>query len=73
MKCLVLQSFAGLQYSAARGTEINLPADEAKSLEHAGIVKILADYKPEMAYETAQLSKPENKAISGKAKNRTRH
>lgn len=68
MKCICLQSFAGLIYSGAKGKEINLPIDEARSLESAGIVKIIADYVPEVAYETAEAAKKgrETKVIKPK-------
>ena len=54
MKCLVLHGFAGLHYNSAPGKEIDLPLSEARSLASQGIVKIMEDYKPEMAYETAK-------------------
>jgi hypothetical protein len=57
MKCLVLIGFAGIQYSSAPGKEIDLPLSEAKSLSAQGIVKILEDYKPATAYETAKEAK----------------
>jgi len=53
MKCLVKIGFAGLVYAGASGTIIDIPMSEAKSLEHAGIVQILENIKPEIAYETA--------------------
>lgn len=54
MKCLVLHGFAGINYAAAAGKEIDLPLSEARSLASQGIVKILEDYTPPMAYNTAK-------------------
>lgn len=70
MLCKVLIGFAGLQYSAARGTEVNLPLSEARSLAHSGIVEIIEDYVPEIAYETATEAKKsmEKKIIRAKRK-----
>lgn len=68
MKCLALQSFAGLNYSAAKGKEIDLPLHEAKSLEHAGIVRILDATPPEMAYETAEAAQKGKQAAYFKGK-----
>ncbi len=53
-KVRVLQSFAGITYSGGRGAEIDLPLSEAKSLSSAGIVEILEDYHPPVAFETAE-------------------
>ena len=54
MKCLVLIGFAGINNASAAGKEIDLPLVEARSLASQGIVRILEDYVPPMAYETAQ-------------------
>jgi hypothetical protein len=54
MKVRVLQSFAGVTYSGGRGAEIDLPMSESKSLASAGIVEILEDYTPPVAFETAE-------------------
>jgi hypothetical protein len=54
MKCKVLIGFAGVIYSGARGSELDLPMAEARSLASQGIVEILEDYTPPMAYETAE-------------------
>lgn len=72
MKCLVLQSFAGLAYAGAKGKEMNLPIDEARSLEAAGIVQILEDYTPEVAFETAEqavVAKEQKVTRRGRPKN----
>jgi hypothetical protein len=53
MKCLVLEGFAGMTYASARGKEIDLPIAEARSLAAQGIVRMIEDYTPEIAYETA--------------------
>jgi len=54
MKCLVKVGFAGITYSSAPGKTIDLPIIEARSLQSQGIVEIIDDYKPEIAYETAE-------------------
>lgn len=70
MKCKVLHGFAGQIYAGAKGTEINVPVAEAKSLAAAGIVEILEDYKPEIAYETAAQARKAMETKEVKAKKR---
>lgn len=57
MKCLVIETYSGIYSKGRKGQEVNLPMSEAKDLQKAGIVKILEDYKPEMAYETAEAAR----------------
>jgi len=54
MRCEVLIGFAGLQYAGAKGSIIDLPIGEAKSLQAAGIVKMIESDKPAEAYATAE-------------------
>lgn len=68
MKCLVLIGFAGINYSSAPGKEVDLPLSEARSLSAQGIVKILEDYVPEMAYETAKDARIGQRTAAKKAK-----
>lgn len=53
-KCKVLIGFAGINYASAAGKEIDLPLNEARSLASQGIVEIMEDYAPAMAYETPE-------------------
>lgn len=68
MKCLVLIGFAGIHYAGAKGTEVNLPIDEARSLASQGIVKILEDYKPEKAFETPEAAMKGKETMTKKIK-----
>lgn len=68
MKCLVLIGFAGINYSSAPGKEIDLPLSEARSLSAQGIVRILEDYTPEVAYETAKEAKQGYRNAAKKAR-----
>lgn len=68
MKVKVLHSFAGLVYAGAKGTTIDLPLTEARSLKHAGIVDIIEDYVPEMAYETPEEAEKETRIIKPKGR-----
>jgi hypothetical protein len=63
MKCFVKIGFAGPVYASAPGKEINLPLDEARSLAHAGIVEMMEDYTPPMAYATAIEAQPQNRIV----------
>jgi hypothetical protein len=54
MRCLVKIGFAGITYCSAAGKVIDLPKGEANSLQAQGIVEILENVEPEMAYETAE-------------------
>lgn len=56
-KCKVLTGFAGPVYAGAKGSEIDLPIAEARSLASQGIVEIIEDYVPDMAYETPEAAK----------------
>ena len=57
MKCLVLETYSGIYSKGRKGQEVNLPMSEAKDLQKAGIVRIMEDYKPATAFETAEAAR----------------
>lgn len=57
-----------MTYSGAAGQMINIPLSEARSLQSQGIVEIVEDYQPEMAYETAKDAQLGKRTATIKAK-----
>jgi len=57
-----------MTYCSSAGKEIDLPLAEARSLAAQKIVQIIEDYKPELAYTTAEAAQrgKEQKVIKAK-------